>query len=56
MCITVIQCNGLESNKNIFRKNVRKSIFVKEKFYEKYKFGPKEISEKFLSSDNDFHF
>ena len=35
MHITLIQCNGLESNEKFFEKNYQKTVFFQKKFFEK---------------------
>ena len=53
MHITLIQCNGLESNEKFFeKKNCQKKHFLSKNFYEKNKFREKKFSgnfPKFLS-------
>ena len=47
MHITLIQCNGLESNEKFFEKNCQKKHFCQKKnFYEK-KHSDKKIFQKF---------
>ena len=47
MHITLIQCNGLESNKKFFEKKLSEKHFCQKNFYEKKQIWTKEIVWKF---------